>query len=153
MGIRKSFAPLVVAIIGIIVSITFFVLPFIFFLTFKYHVVANVKLSYEYNSADIVLLELLQTKYKNYSNYGLISENFLPSFETFRVSKRELSEELNNSLKLLTLSDCYNLTTTDNDVSVLIQSGSCKPRNITWSEIFVPYNPNKLVRKVTLEVG
>jgi hypothetical protein len=141
----KGFAPLTVAIIGLIVIITAFLIPFIAISAFKYHIIASVKLNYEYNSADIVLLELLKLN----KTYQYLAEMDLPSFEKYVMQKSSFIENLNNTLKLLTLSNCFKLSSNN----IIVSSGTCETKNVTWTEIFVPYNPQSLVKKLFLEVG
>jgi len=145
MGL-KGFLPLTIAIIGLIVIFALFLLPFISFFAFKYHIIALVKLSYEYNSADIVLLELLKLN----KNYQLLAEMNLPTFEKYVMSRNSFIDSLNSTLKLLTLSNCFKLSSYNN---IIVSSGICEAKNVTWAEIFVPYNPGSLVKRLSLEVG
>jgi hypothetical protein len=145
MGL-KGFEALTIAIIGLIVVISLFLLPFITLVTFRYHIIALAKLSYEYNIADIVLLELLEHN----KNYQYLAEMDLPSFEKYVMPKNSFVENLNNTLKLLTLSNCSKLYSNSN---IIVSSGNCEVKNVTWVEIFVPYNPKSLVKKLSLGVG
>jgi len=146
MGLKGVFEAFTIAIIGLIILLALFLLPFIFFFTFKYHVMGLVKLTYEYNAADTVLLELLELK----KNYQHLAEMNLPSFEEYVMSRESFVNELNNTLKLLTFSNCYKLSSYGEKI---VSSGSCEMKNVTWAEIFVPYNPESLVKKISLEVG
>jgi hypothetical protein len=137
--------------IPIICAIMFFGLffvPFLFIANFKYHLVERVTLSYEYNTADLSLLELLAYN----KTYRYLSEKDLPSFGKYVMPREKFIEKLNNTLKLLAQTDCYNLTS-QNEI-IVSSGGDCELKDVTWAEIFVPYNPKgNLIKKIALEVG
>ena len=136
-----------IPIIGFIIFCALFFLPFLALANFKYHIVSRVTLSYEYNTADLSLLELLAYN----KNYRYLSEKDLPSFEKYVMRREEFIESLNNTLKLFTQTDCYNLTS-QNEI-IVSSGGDCGLKDVTWAEIFVPYNPQSLIKKIALEVG
>jgi hypothetical protein len=159
MGL-KSFAPLTIAVIGIIALVALFLIPFISLSTLKVHLVKNVELSYEYNTADLALLTLLHYE-KNFPVYRILSEFHLQNFggyvqdykgniwRTMRhaIPREEAIKIVNKTVANLTLSDCYELTLGSDS---FVKSGSCKIESIPCFKIFIPY-PGK-TKDVCLKV-
>jgi hypothetical protein len=159
MGL-KSFAPLTIAIIGIIALVALFLIPFISLFTLKIHLIKNVELSYEYNSADLALLALLHYE-KKFPVYRILSEFSLSNFGgyvqdyegniwrtmSYAIPREEAIKIVNESVANLTLSDCYKLTLAS---SSFVKSGTCETKSITCFKVFLPY-PEK-TKEVCLEV-
>lgn len=156
--VLKGIGMLGIAVIAAVLLFTFF-FPLLTLIAFKYHIIGKARMSYEYNSADLALLQLLQyefilnSKYENYkkiSGIEYVAEKELPKFyEVIRLNKDSYKAKIENTLKQLTFSTCFKLSIEEDELIAV----NCSRKEITWGVLPIPYNPSKLIKKIKLEVG
>jgi len=152
MVLRKSFAPLALGILILIIVLLLLIFPLILLSSLKINLVADVDLSYKTNLADDILLEFLEWK----PNYRYITELGLSNFKKYwGISNSQAIGLMRAKLHSISQSNCFtsNIGFGRNKVEDL--SDCSNVENITLSNfiLFLPYNPYRLTTNVHLEVG
>jgi hypothetical protein len=134
------FTFLLIAIIAGATIILFFTIPV---LLFKYHLIINLKVQYDYNEGETAILSLLRLPYQDKEAYRIFSEWPIKYYKD-ESAKKFLEEKIN----ITSLSKCYKLL---NSTDVILKSEGCEPKEVlAEAYIFVPYNPKSLVEKYVL---
>ncbi|MHA1828275.1 MAG: hypothetical protein ACTSX6_06465 [Candidatus Heimdallarchaeaceae archaeon] len=143
MGLKGMFAPLTVALIGIIITVTIILAAVIFFFSFKYNLTIDLKFEYDKNFADMATLSLFRLNYnRSYTSYKVLSERGINGFD------QKMKNFLNVSIALLTRSKCYSLSGSN-----VIIPATCPTSHSDSILLVKPYNPDNLVEKITLAYG
>jgi len=139
----KGIAILTIALGLIIASVASTLFVLIPFLTFKYHLSLNLIEKYNYNNADLTLLSLISTEHNSsYSTYRVLSEHTMNGFD--ESMKNSLKEKIN----LMTNSTCFKIV---NKTATILKAENCEPvENVGEINLFIPYNPGKLIEKLIL---
>ena len=137
----KGFAPMVFAIVGIIFlfSVMAIIVPL---MVLKYHLVIELKETYDYNNAELALLSLVPKKYNGESMYRILAERDTNGFD------ENMQKSLKENLVLLTNSKCSELTSSS---GIIVKPEDCEPAGSRGEiYLFVPYNQKGLVEKIVL---
>ncbi|MHA1859778.1 MAG: hypothetical protein ACTSVF_01600 [Candidatus Asgardarchaeia archaeon] len=130
-----------IGIIGLIFTIGSIIATVIPLVVTKYHLVLDVKMRYETDRGELALLTFLTEERNGKNIYRLLSEGMV----------KGLSEEerafMGSELEKILGTDCVKLVNT----SHTLISSECSPIKYTGScKIFLPYNPDKLVERITV---
>lgn len=145
MVLGKGFAPLTLLLIGVIFTIALILLVVVFVFTFRYHVVSNLQLIYNYNNAELAFLTFMRSKFDTTSTgYDILAARKINGFDGNDRMKLFVEEKLN----MTTLSNCYKLV---DSRSTFFKVGNCDPtENVASFMFFIPYNPDSLIEEITL---
>ena len=138
----KGLIPIGAIIILVIAVVTLILLALIPFFLTKKHLVMLLRTEHGYNNARLGLLTLLSTTYKGERNIELLG--------LYLSGVRKDREFLNHTLEMMKF-ECYRLCASSKVLAENVTK--CEPIYRANATIPLPYNPKKIVEKISLVIG